>query len=118
MADTPQLPSWTDPQAITSYLVTLAGTAEAVVVAIHPGFTPPAAVQAVLPAIGMLVAGAVTAVNIITHRAAHTAAGTGTTSRAQTPPPTGSPAELLTRAQTALDAAAGAITAARQAAGS
>lgn len=67
----PALPVWTDAQAVTSYLTSLAGIAVAVVAGLHPGFTEPAIVQSILPAIGTIVAGAAQVVNVVTHRSAH-----------------------------------------------
>lgn len=65
---TVQLPSWTDPAAVTSYITTLVGITFAVLTALHPGYTEPTIVQAILPSVGAIVAGVAQIVNVITHR--------------------------------------------------
>ena len=70
----PALPKWTDAQAVTTYLTSVLGAVVAVVGALHPGFSEPAVVQAVLPTVGVLVAGVAQLVNVVTHRSAHAAA--------------------------------------------
>ena len=66
---TPKLPTWTDAQSVTSYLVTIIGLVTFVLATF--GVAVPARTGAVLPAVGALIAAAVQAVNVITHRSAH-----------------------------------------------
>lgn len=68
------LPSWTDPASVTSYLTSAIATVLAIVTAVHPGYTEPAAVQALLPAVGFVVAGVAQIVNFATHRSVQKAA--------------------------------------------
>ena len=63
----PPLPSWTDPASVISYITSVA----AVVftnVTIATGKGEPAAVQALLPSVGAIVAGVAQTVNVLTHR--------------------------------------------------
>jgi hypothetical protein len=69
----PALPTWKDAQSVQAYLGALASAAAGVIAAVHPGFTEPPIVQALIPSIATVVAGAVLAVNVITHRGAHKA---------------------------------------------
>jgi len=62
------LPSWTDTASVVSYLTTVVGLVFAIVTIAHPGYTSPAYVQALLPAVGAVIAGTAQIVNIITHR--------------------------------------------------
>jgi hypothetical protein len=68
------LPTWTDAASVTSYLTTVVGVAFAVVTGIHPGYTEPTIVQAILPVAGVLIAGGAQLVNIIWHRSVQKAA--------------------------------------------
>jgi len=69
----PALPSWTDPASVTSYITSIAATIFAVVTAIT-GNGEPAAVQALLPSVGLIVAGVAQIVNVVTHRSVQKAA--------------------------------------------
>jgi len=64
----PPLPKWTDAASVSSYLTSVVGIVFAVITALHPGYTEPTVVQAVLPAIGAAVAAAAQIVNVIMHR--------------------------------------------------
>jgi hypothetical protein len=68
------LPSWTDAAAVTTYITSIVGTVFAVITGIHPGYTEPAIVQALLPSVGALVAAGAQIVNVITHRSVQKAA--------------------------------------------
>lgn len=68
------LPSWTDSAAVTSYITTIVGAVFAFITGLHPGYTEPTAVQAILPSIGALIAAGAQIVNVITHRAVQKAA--------------------------------------------
>lgn len=61
------LPSWTDPGAITTYITSFLAAVFAVVTAMT-GHGEPAVVHALLPAIGVIVAGVAQMVLLITHR--------------------------------------------------
>jgi protein-S-isoprenylcysteine O-methyltransferase Ste14 len=69
----PQLPSWTDGPAITSYIVTVAGILFGFLALMHVGLpvNTPALVQVWATIIGPVVAGVAQAINLITHRTAH-----------------------------------------------
>jgi hypothetical protein len=68
------LPSWTDAASVTSYLTSLLSGAVAVIAAVHPGWTEPAVVQSVIPAVGLLIAGGAQIFNMVYHRKAQIAA--------------------------------------------
>lgn len=61
------LPSWTDAAAVTSYITSIAAAIFAVMTAIN-GHGEPAIVQAILPSVGVIVAGVAQIVNVATHR--------------------------------------------------
>lgn len=67
------LPKWTDAASVASYITSVVGAVFAFITGLHPGFTEPTAVQAILPAIGAIVAAAAQIVNVVTHRAVHKA---------------------------------------------
>lgn len=67
------LPTWTDAASVASYITSVVGAVFAFITGLHPGFTEPTAVQAILPAIGAIVAAAAQIVNVVTHRAVHKA---------------------------------------------
>jgi len=62
------LPTWTDSQAVTTYLVSVVGAVFGILGALHPGWTEPSWVTAVIPSVGILVAAAAQWVNVATHR--------------------------------------------------
>ena len=62
------LPTWTDSQAVTTYLVSVVGAVFGILGALHPGWTEPSWVTAVIPSVGILVAFAAQWVNVATHR--------------------------------------------------
>ncbi|MHB2029845.1 MAG: hypothetical protein ACYCPT_13685, partial [Acidimicrobiales bacterium] len=68
------LPKWTDAASVTSYLTSFFGVALAVVTAIHPGYTEPTIIQALLPSVGAVIAAAAQIFNLVTHRSAQKAA--------------------------------------------
>lgn len=68
------LPTWTDSASVISYATSLLSAAFAVITALHPGYTEPPIIQALLPSVGVVVAGVAQIVNVITHRAAQKAA--------------------------------------------
>ena len=68
------LPSWTDAASVTTYITSVLSAAFAVITALHPGYTEPAVIQALLPSIGVVVAGVSQIINVVTHRAAQKAA--------------------------------------------
>ena len=68
------LPTWTDAASVTSYITSLIGIAVTVLTLLHPGYTEPAVIQALLPSIGVVVAGVSQIINVVTHRAAQKAA--------------------------------------------
>jgi len=63
----PILPSWTDAASVTSYLTSLIAAVFAIVTS-STGKGEPAAVQAILPAVGFLIAGVAQIVNVVMHR--------------------------------------------------
>ena len=67
-----QLPSWTDTASVISYLTSLVGLVFAIITGVHPGYTEPAYVSALLPSVGAVIAGTAQIVNIITHRTSST----------------------------------------------
>jgi len=68
------LPSWTDAASVTSYITSVVGVVFAVITGIHPGYTEPTIIQALLPSVGALVAGTAQIVNIFMHRSVQKAA--------------------------------------------
>ena len=62
------LPTWTDSQAVTTYLVSVVGAVFGILGALHPGWTEPSWVTAVIPSVGILVAFAAQWLNVATHR--------------------------------------------------
>ncbi len=68
------LPKWTDAASVVSYITSIFGAVFAVITALHPGYSEPTIVQAILPAIGAIVAGIAQVVNIVTHRGVQKAA--------------------------------------------
>ena len=69
----PPLPSWTDSSAVTTYITSIAAGVFAIVTAVT-GKGEPAAVQAILPSVGVIVAGVAQIVNVVTHRGVQKAA--------------------------------------------
>ena len=66
---TPVTPSkWTDPAAIASYITSLVAGLVSILSILHPGFTEPAIVEALVAPIAAVVAGGVQVFNIVTHR--------------------------------------------------
>ena len=70
----PPLPQWNDPPAVASYITSILAIVFAVVALAHPGFTEPAIVQSLVPAVATVVAGVAQAINVWTHRAVQKAA--------------------------------------------
>jgi hypothetical protein len=62
------LPTWTDSQAVTTYVVSVVGAVFGLLGTLHPGWTEPSWVTAVIPSVGILVAFAAQWVNVATHR--------------------------------------------------
>jgi hypothetical protein len=60
--------SWTDAASVTSYITSILSGVVAIIVAIHPGYSEPAVIQALVPSVGLIVAGVMQVVNVITHR--------------------------------------------------
>lgn len=69
-AATEHLPSWTDAASITSYLTSAVTGVVAVITLAHPGFTEPALVRALIPAVSLVIAGGAQIFNAVTHRTA------------------------------------------------
>lgn len=69
----PTLPTWTDPQSVASYIIAVFGLLASALTIFHVGLPAGTSnlVQVWAPVAGLAVAGAIQAVNIITHRAAH-----------------------------------------------
>ncbi len=77
MATTPTvvpLPKWTDAASVVSYITSILGAVFAVITALHPGYSEPTIVQAILPSVGAVIAGVAQIVNVITHRGVQKAA--------------------------------------------
>ncbi len=72
------LPTWTDYASILTYITSVVAIIVGVISAIQPGFKEPAAVQAVIPAVALLVATGAQIYNAISHRNAHAAAAVAT----------------------------------------
>jgi len=72
-----QLPTWTDAGSVLAYLTTIVSAVFAVVTGLHPGFTEPSVVVAVLPSVAVLVAVVAQLVNLATHHAAVASAAYG-----------------------------------------
>lgn len=68
------LPKWTDAASVTSYITSVLGVIFALITGLHPGYTEPTVIQALLPSIGALIAGAAQVVNIVMHRSVQKAA--------------------------------------------
>jgi hypothetical protein len=62
------LPTWTDSQAVTTYIVSVVGAVFGILGALHPGWTEPSWVTAVIPSVGILVAFAAQWINVATTR--------------------------------------------------
>lgn len=71
----PPLPTWTDAASVTSYITSLVAGVFAVVMVLT-GKSEPDAVQALLPAVGLIVAGGAQIFNVVTHRGVQKAAMT------------------------------------------
>jgi hypothetical protein len=71
IAPVPELPHWTDAQSVSTYITSILAFVVSVIAGLHPGFWEPAIAQALIPAVGLLVAGIAQAVNVATHRSAH-----------------------------------------------
>ena len=67
------LPAWNDSQAVTTYIVSVVGAVFGILGAVHPGWTEPSWVTAVIPSVGILVAFAAQWVNVATHRSTNKA---------------------------------------------
>jgi len=74
----PSLPKWNDPAAVSSYIVSAAGSILAVVALVHPGFHESVTVEAVVASVAAAAAAVSQFVNIITHRSAHAKVGVQT----------------------------------------
>ncbi len=61
------LPTWTDPASVTTFISTILGAVFGILTLLHPGFSEPAVVHAVLPSVGLLVAAVAQIVNVATH---------------------------------------------------
>lgn len=68
------LPTWADEASVQTYLTTGVSLAVAFLTLLHPGFTEPAVVPAVIPAVAFVIAGGAQLVNVIWHRKATIAA--------------------------------------------
>ncbi len=71
MATTPTvvpLPKWTDAASVVTYITSILATVFAIITALHPGYSEPTIVQAILPSVGAIIAGVAQVVNVITHR--------------------------------------------------
>lgn len=64
------LPTWTDFSSVLSYITSVVAVIVGLIAALEPGFQEPAAVQAALPAVALVVATVAQIYNAITHRAA------------------------------------------------
>ena len=74
-ATTPiDMPTWTDATSVASYITSVLDAGIAVIGLVHPGFIEPAAVQACIPAVALLIAGGAQIANLIRHTKATTAA--------------------------------------------
>ena len=69
----PALPTWTDPASVTSYVTSIVASVVAMT-SMMTEHKAPAAVQALIPASALLIAGVAQIVNIVTHRGVHKAA--------------------------------------------
>ena len=69
----PAMPAWNDSSAVTTYITSITASVFAIVMVLT-GKGEPAAVQAILPSVGMIVAAVAQIVNVITHRGIHKAA--------------------------------------------
>jgi len=72
-----QLPTWTDAGSVLAYLTSIVSAVFAVVTGLHPGFTEPSVVVAILPSVAVLVAVVAQLVNLATHHAAVASAAYG-----------------------------------------
>lgn len=73
MSATPPQPEpevqWDNAASVASYLTTAAAVAVDAISLLHPGFKEPAVVQALVPSVATVIAGVVTAVEVVTKRA-------------------------------------------------
>jgi len=69
----PPLPTWTDAASVTSYITSVVAGVFAII-AVLTGKGEPDAVQALLPAVGLIVAGGAQIFNMVTHRGVQKAA--------------------------------------------
>lgn len=70
--DLPKIP-WNDAASVASYLSSLVFAATALIAMIHPGFSLPTIVPAIVTPVASVIAGIIQIVNIITHRNAQIA---------------------------------------------
>lgn len=68
------LPTWTDPTSIVVWLTAMVTMANGIIVVLHPGYTEPPIVEALVPAVSWLIAGGVIVANIVRHWKATVAA--------------------------------------------
>ncbi len=68
------LPKWTDAASVASYITSVVGVVFAFITGLHPGFTEPTVIQALLPSIGAVIAGVAQIVNVVEHRSVQKAA--------------------------------------------
>ena len=77
------LPKWSDAASVVSYITSILGVIMAVITGLHPGFTEPTIIQAILPAVGAVIAAVAQVVNVITHRSVQKVAIQAAVSSAQ-----------------------------------
>ena len=65
------LPKWNDFSSIVSYLTSIVAVGVGLVAAFQPGFKEPAAVQAAIPAVALVIATGAQIINVWSHRHAH-----------------------------------------------
>lgn len=71
MLQLPKLPTWTDAGSVSAFLLAAIGVVVALVRSFDPAFHAPAVVAAAVPVAGLVVAFLAVAVNVYTHRKAH-----------------------------------------------
>ncbi len=65
------LPKWNDFSSVVSYLTSIVAVGVGLVAAFQPGFKEPAAVQAAIPAVALVIATGAQIINAWSHRHAH-----------------------------------------------
>jgi hypothetical protein len=68
------MPTWTDATSVASFATSIITGAVAVIAFVHPGFTEPSIVQALVPTVSILVAAGAQIVNVLRHSKATVAA--------------------------------------------